>query len=74
VAPADASSYEHPAFTAFTSILPKEKKDTKIASDVWFCMKQVNQKQRPHVTNPSDEELFFKRPKDCEFLACRLCT
>lgn len=75
VAPVGTSSYEHPAFTAFTSILPKEKKNMKIASDVWFCVKRVNQKQRPHVvTNPADEELFFKRPKDCEFLACRLCT
>ena len=71
VAPVGASSHNHPAFTAFTSILPKEKKDSKIASDVWFCVKRVNQKQKPHVTtNPPEEELFFMRTGNCEL--CKL--
>jgi hypothetical protein len=49
VAPVDASFYDYPAFTAFTSILPKEKKDLKIASDVWFCIIR----SRNHTSPPT---------------------
>jgi hypothetical protein len=75
--PAGASTHQHPAFTAFTSILPKDKKNTKVATDVWFFMKRVNQMHKPSVViNPVEEPLLLKRPKEseCSHLACRLCT
>jgi hypothetical protein len=39
MAPVGASTPQHPAFTAFASILPKDKKNSQIATDVWFFMK-----------------------------------
>lgn len=79
IPPIRAATYQHPAFTAFTSILPKDRKNTKVASDVWFFMKSSQTKQRPDIILPTlpDESLFFERPKDTAvhpYLACRLCT
>jgi len=79
ISPVRAATYQHPAFMAFTSILPKDRKNTKVASDVWFCMKGSQTKQRPNIILPNtlDAELFFERPKDTAiypYLACRLCT
>lgn len=79
IPPVGAVNYQHPAFTAFTSILPKDRKNTKVASDVWFCVKGSQTKQRPDAVLPNslDEGLFFQRPKDkvaFPYLACRLCT
>ena len=74
--PAGASTHQHPAFTAFTSILPKDKKNTKIATDVWFFMKRANQMHKPSVViNLVEEPLLLKRPKEseCSHLACCLC-
>jgi hypothetical protein len=79
ISPIGEANYQHPAFTAFTSILPKDQKNTKVASDVWFCVKGSQTKQRPEMilTNLPDEGLFLERPKDkvaYPYLACCLCT
>jgi hypothetical protein len=71
-------TYQHPAFMAFTSILPKDQKNTKVASDVWFCVKGSQMKKIPDIIPPNlpDDGLFFEWPKDKvanPYLACHLC-
>jgi len=49
IPPVGANTYQHPAFMAFTSILPKDRKNIKTASDVWFCMKGSQTKKIPDI-------------------------
>ena len=79
IPPVGTTTYQHPAFMAFTLILPKDQKNTRTASDVWFCVKGSQMKKIPDIIlpNPPDEGLFFEWPKDkvvYPYLACCLCT
>jgi hypothetical protein len=74
VTPMPHSQTEPPAFTSFASILRKSKKNSKVASDVWFFTKRAETKNKPDLPSSVTDELFYERPKDTKYLACRLCT
>ncbi|KDR67762.1 hypothetical protein GALMADRAFT_146789 [Galerina marginata CBS 339.88] len=78
-APVNLSNIQLPGLSGvgLGSILPQEKRSTSKAADVWFFDKRAVCKDRPASADPplsSDSDLLSERPKDAEFVACRLCS
>lgn len=48
------------------------KKTGIVATDVWYCMRGLDSKEKP-VTLPEVEEMFHKEQPKTSYVGCRLC-
>jgi len=76
-APINETTYQHPAFVRYQSILASKPKDTTSASDVWYHTMATTSKIKPsQCVSATPDQLYRKRPKESaetSHLACRLC-